>query len=558
MTHVSSKTARNGQKHKERQRKDEVIIMENQDERYIVEYDTQTGEPIYSDGSRGPRPGAQKTVQAEEIPSGTYRYTGAASNWQPEPEPQPQAQPEPEPQPQSNIYQFQDTEAIRPKKKKVKKGWTMPKVAIGAALFGVIAAGCFFGVNAGLNALTGGAGEQTETEQLEQTKVEAHTDDSKITSAGVSDVSGIVENVMPSVVGILETQTVQNMFGQQYEAQGAGSGFIVKQDNDELLVVTNAHVVADAKKINIVFCDNETAEATVKGVSSSNDIALLTVDMSKMKDSTKKEIRAATLRSSDDVKVGEMAIAIGNANGNGQSVTVGYVSAKDRTFVVGTTNSNGKTNTRPMLQTDAAINPGNSGGPLIDANGRVIGITTSKEFTATDGRDVVGMNYAIPMSDGVSIINDLMNREVLKDTEKGYLGITGETIDSAAAKQYNMPEGVYVKSISDTGAAAKAGIHQGDIITALDGTKVSQISEIKEIVNSRRIGTTIEVTLQRNTGKSYEEQKVKVTLASKDTLDGLPDETEESKDDQEKKNPYERDNQDDGGGYQIIPWGFGN
>ena len=549
--------------------------MDNQDERYIVQYDTQTGEPIYSDGSRGPRPSNKNIAPQPEAPKAetawteapqqeapqqetpkqetpvqedtTYRFSGAASNWQPEPEPQP------EPQPQSNVYQFQDVEAIRPKKKKVKKGWTMPKIALGAAMFGIIAAGCFFGVNAGLNALTGGAGESKSEETVEQTRIEAHTDDSKATSTTSTDVSAIVENVMPSVVGILETQTVQNFFGQEYDAQGAGSGFIVKQDNDELLVVTNAHVVSDAKTIQIVFCDNETVEATVKGVSSSNDIALLTVDMKKMKDSTKKAIRVATLRSSDDVKVGEMAIAIGNANGNGQSVTVGYVSAKDRTFVVGTTNSNGKSNTRPMLQTDAAINPGNSGGPLIDIKGRVIGITTSKEFSAADGRDVVGMNYAIPMSDGVSIINDLMNREVLKDTEKGYLGITGETVDATAAKQYNMPEGVYVKSISDTGAAAKAGIYQGDIITAIDGTKVSQISEIKEIVNSHRIGTTIEVTIQRNTGKSYEEKKVQVTLASKDTLDGLPEDTEKSGDTEESNNPYKEPGGDD---YQIIPWGF--
>lgn len=531
--------------------------MDNRDERYIVEYDTQTGEPIYSDGSRGARPGAtQSTYQRAESDSTIYRHTGPVSDWQPEPEPQPQ--------PESNVYRFQEAEAVRPKKKKVKNGWTMPKIAIGAALFGVIAAGCFFGVNAGLNALTGGAGESNE-ETIQQTKVEAHTDDSKVSAIGTTDVSNIVDGVMPSVVGIVETQTVQNIFGQQYEGEGAGSGFIVKQDGDELLIVTNAHVVASANKIDIVFCDNEKAEATVKGVSSSNDIALLTVDMKKMKDSTKKAIKVATLRSSDDVKVGEMAIAIGNANGDGQSVTVGYVSAKDRTFMVGTTNANGEANTRPMLQTDAAINPGNSGGPLIDIKGRVIGINTSRVFSASDGRDVVGMNYAIPMSDGVSIINDLMNREVLKDTEKGYLGITGETIDKAAGKQYNMPEGVYVKSISDTGAAAKAGIHQGDIITAIDGTKVSQISDIKEIVNSRRVGTTIEVTIQRNNGKSYDEKKIKVTLASKDTLDGLPEEEEDSDSnqnyqDQTPQNPQNPQNPDRSGGddYQIIPWGFFN
>ena len=320
-----------------------------------------------------------------------------------------------------------------------------------------------------------------------------------------------------------------------------------------------------AEEINVIFCDNKVAKAKVKGVSSTNDIAVLTVDMKDIEDSTKKQIKAATLRETDDVKVGEMAIAIGNANGSGQSVTVGYVSAKDRTFVVGGTNADGKPNTRPMLQTDAAINPGNSGGPLIDSKGRVIGITTSKEFQTTDGRDIVGMNYAIPMTDGVSIINDLMNREVLKDEEKGYLGITGQSVDSASAKQYNMPEGVYVTGISDTGAAYKAGILQGDVITKIDGRDVKQVSDIQEIVNSKRVGTTIEVTLKRNNGKEYEEKVIKVKLASKDTLDGLSEDDKKDEKEEKDDNPYQDptdqyDNQGDGfgDGSQIIPWGFGN
>ena len=494
--------------------------MENQEGRYIIEYDTQTGEPIYSDGYRGERT-----------------------------QPEYQRAPEPQPMPEGNVYRFQNAEAVRPKK--VKKGWTMPKIVLGAAMFGVIAAGCFFGVNAGLNALTGGAGESKPAEEIAQTRVEANTDNSKAVTTGAGGVTDIVNAVMPSVVGVANTTEVQDFFGQKIESKGEGSGFIVKQDGDELLVATNAHVVQNAKEIDVIFCDNESVKATVKGTSDSNDIALLTVDVKKLKESTKKAIKAATLRS-DDVEVGELAIAIGNANGSGQSVTVGYVSAKDRTFAIGTTDAEGKTNTRPMIQTDAAINPGNSGGPLIDSKGRVIGITTSREFYASDGRDIVGMNYAIPMSDVVSVINDLMNREVLQDKEKGYLGITGENIDATAAKKYRMPEGVYVKSISDTGAAAKAGINQGDIITKIDGTEVKKIEDVKEIVNSKRIGTTIEVTVQRINGKEYEEQKIKVTLASKDTLDGLPQ--DESEDESGKQD--DQNTQPSGDGYQIIPWGF--
>ena len=537
--------------------------MTDNEGREIAGYDTQTGEPIYRD---------------EKQPETSFAGNESEVNFTmkaPEPEPQPeaQAQPQPQPQPQpmpsDNVYRYQNAAAVKPVKKKEKKGWTMPKIAIAAAMFGVIAAGCFFGVNAGIRLLTGEKGPQTPPEQIGQTQIQANTDNSKATGSAATDVSGIVEGVMPSVVGITEKQTVQSYFGQQYQAESAGSGFIVKQDGDELLVVTNGHVVEKAEEINVIFCDNKVAKAKVKGVSSTNDIAVLTVDMKDIEDSTKKQIKAATLRETDDVKVGEMAIAIGNANGSGQSVTVGYVSAKDRTFVVGGTNADGKPNTRPMLQTDAAINPGNSGGPLIDSKGRVIGITTSKEFQTTDGRDIVGMSYAIPMTDGVSIINDLMNREVLKDEEKGYLGITGQSVDAASAKQYNMPEGVYVTGISDTGAAYKAGILQGDVITKIDGRDVKQVSDIQEIVNSKRVGTTIEVTLKRNNGKEYEEKVIKVKLASKDTLDGLSEDDKKDEKEEKDDNPYQDptdqyDNQGDGfgdgfgDGSQIIPWGFGN
>ncbi len=520
--------------------------MTDNEGREIAGYDTQTGEPIYRDESEPQTSGVNFTTVTPE------------PEQEPEPQQEPQynANPEPQPMPAENIYRFQNSEAVRPKKKTEKKGWTMPKIALGAAMFGVIAAGCFFGVNAGLKYLTGGPDRPSApVEQIGQTRVEANTDNSGTVSSGQpGDVSKIAEAVMPSVVGVTEKQTVQNYFGQQYQAEGAGSGFIVKQDDDELLVVTNGHVVEKADEINVVFCDNEIVKAKVKGVSSSNDIAVLTVDMKDIKDSTKEQIKAATLRSSDDVKVGEMAIAIGNSNGDGQSLTVGYVSAKDRTFVVGGTNVNGEPNTLPMIQTDAAINPGNSGGPLIDSKGRVIGITTSKQFSGSDGRDIVGMNYAIPMSDAVSIINDLMNREVLKDDEKGYLGISGQAIDSTAAKQYHMPEGVYVTAISDTGAAYKAGILQGDIITKIDGKEVKQVSAIQEIVNSKRVGTTIEVTLQRNNGKEYEEKTVKVTLSTKDTLDGLSDGDVGQQDEQQNQDG----GQPGGDGYQVIPWGFGN
>lgn len=228
-------------------------------------------------------------------------------------------------------------------------------------------------------------------------------------------VSGIVDNVMPSIVAITETSTVSSYFGQTYPTEGAGSGFIVKEDNDELLIVTNNHVVAGADSITVTFIDDTTAKATVKGTDATADLAVISVKVSDLKDETKQSIKVASLGHSEDVKVGQMAIAIGNALGYGQSVTVGYISAKDRQVEVGDDNSG--SNTMVLLQTDAAINPGNSGGALLDANGNVIGINSVK-YADTK---VEGIGYAIPMSDAIPIINELMNREVLKDEEKDIL-----------------------------------------------------------------------------------------------------------------------------------------
>ena len=322
---------------------------------------------------------------------------------------------------QDNIYRFQNVDPEATKQKKVKRekkshmGITMPRIILSAVVFGVVAAACFLGVQQISNFVFG-------RDEIAQVGSGDNSAPISITTASgvavsVNDVSGIVERVMPSIVAITEKSTQTSYFGQTYSSQGAGSGFIVKQDNDQLLIVTNIHVVADADKISITFNDNEVADATVKGTSASNDLAVLTVPLNKLKDSTKKSIRVASLGSSDNAKVGQMVIAIGNALGYGQSVTVGYLSAKDRE--VSASDSGGQSTTQILLQTDAAINPGNSGGALIDTNGNVIGINSSKYFTY-NSTNVEGMGYAIPMSSAVSIINDLMDREVLKEEEKGF------------------------------------------------------------------------------------------------------------------------------------------
>ena len=239
-----------------------------------------------------------------------------------------------------------------------------------------------------------------------------------------------------------------------------------------------------------------------------------------------------------------MVIAIGNALGYGQSVTVGYLSAKNRE--VSASDNSGKTTTQVLMQTDAAINPGNSGGALIDTNGNVIGINSSKYFSY-GSTNVEGMGYAIPMSSAVSIINDLMDREVLRDNEKGYLGITGRSISDSVSKAYGIPIGVYVAAVSDTGAAYKAGIKRGDVITKIDGTTVKTIEEVQEKVNSTKAGTTIKVTIMRSDNGSYVEKEIDVTLKGKDTLDGLEDDSTQAQPDM---------NQGYGNGdSQIVPWG---
>lgn len=454
------------------------------------------------------------------------------------------------------IYRFQNTEPD----KRDKKPSAMPKMIAGAAVFGVVAALCFAGVTALFQSFTGGSrsGNNYSIGSTQDNPVSIASG----TAVSPYDVSGIVDRVMPSIVAITEKSTEKSYFGQTYSSTGAGSGFIVKQDNDQLLIVTNNHVVEGADEISVQFIDGEVADARVKGTSPSNDLAVIMVDLDKLKDSTKKAIRVATLGSSDDAKVGQMVIAIGNALGYGQSVTVGYVSAKNRE--VSTSDGSGKSTTQILMQTDAAINPGNSGGALININGDVIGINSSK-YMSYGTTNVEGMGYAIPMSDAVSIINDLMDRQVLKDDERGYLGILGRNISDSVSKYYGIPVGVYVTSVSENGAAYKAGMKQGDVITKINGKTVKSIEAVQEIVNNTKVGTSIEVTIKRSDDGEYKEKKLTVTLKDKNTLDDLEEETKNDNNDSgyDFGNGYDYNNGNgfyNGDGYnngdsQVVPWG---
>ncbi|MDY3853985.1 MAG: trypsin-like peptidase domain-containing protein [Butyribacter sp.] len=415
-----------------------------------------------------------------------------------------------------------------PNKKKEKKPLTFGKkiavTAVCAVLFGLIAGVCFVGVNFVSQKILGTGNDSTVA-------VGSTSDSSKkatpatASAVATNDVTAITEQCMPAVVAITSTTEgtdYYDLFGQYYQGQdttSCGSGFIIGQNDKELLIATNNHVIDGAKTISVQFIDGEIYEATEKGSDSSNDLAVIAVKTSKVKKSTMNQIKIADMGDSSDVKVGEMVVAIGNALGYGQSVTVGYVSAKDREITEDSENGNTQ-NKIKAIQTDAAINPGNSGGALINMQGQVIGINSAKIADSS----VEGVGYAIPISVATPIIDELMNREVLDDDEKGYLGISGQTVTDEGSA-YNLPYGVYVKEVAEGGAADKAGIKPNDIITAVNKMEVTTIQSLQEKVNSYKKGTKVEITLKRSDNGKYVEKKVTVTLQGSESLDDLSDDT---------------------------------
>lgn len=405
-----------------------------------------------------------------------------------------------------------------------------------AAVFGLVAGVCFQSVRyvsdqflpsqssqTKLRTTTQGSGSaNTSSTASPDAKEETDENQAVATQVGVMDVSGITEQTMPAIVAITSTTKGANyydLFGREYEGQestGAGSGFIIAQNDNELLIATNNHVIEDAKTISVQFFDGEIYEATIKGTDSANDLAVIAVAAKSIKEETMNKIAIADLGSSDDLKVGEMVIAIGNALGYGQSVTVGYVSAKDREISASEGTGSGSANTIKAIQTDAAINPGNSGGALINMRGEVIGINSAKIASST----VEGIGYAIPISVANPIIEELMNKEKLSDEDKGYLGISGKTVTDAATA-FNIPNGVQVQEVSKGGAADKAGIQVGDIITSINNMEVRSIESLSEKANSYKKGTEVEIKVQRSNNGVYEEKTFKVTLQGSSSLDGL-------------------------------------
>ena len=410
--------------------------------------------------------------------------------------------PNPEDFDHNNIFDEQPKQE-KPKKPKKK----MPKWAgvVGLALvFGIVASAAFQASNVVFDRVTG-----NDTKTVKQSSTSGNSQLTQTASTVTSDVSQIVESAMPSIVSItnMSVQEVQNFFGQtqQEESTSLGSGIIIDQSDSELLIVTNNHVVEGADTLTVTFVDNESVEANIKGTDSARDLAVVAVPVDSIKDSTMEEISIASLGDSDELQVGEPAIAIGNALGYGQSVTTGIISATDREL----DGFDGK-----LIQTDAAINPGNSGGALLNANGQVVGINTAKINSSV----AEGMGYAIPISDASDIITSLMNQETktkVSEEEQGYLGITGVDVSDDSSEMYNMPTGVYIREVSKGSGAEQAGLAQGNIITAINGTTVDSMSTLKEQLTYYKVGETVELTVQvaANDG-SYQEQTVSVTLGT--------------------------------------------
>ena len=403
-----------------------------------------------------------------------------------------------------------------------KNSWARKAAGITAAavLFGTVAGGVMTGVNyvgarlTGLADITATAPAETEgttTAQVPETSAASNNGSTTAVST-VTDVSSIAEKAMPSLVAINDTMTVEqnNFFGmpQTYQAQSSGSGIIVGQNDTELLIATNNHVVSGATDMKVTFTDSTQIAAAVKGTDSATDLAIIAVKLSDIPSDTMSKIKVATLGDSDNVKVGQQVIAIGNALGYGQSLTVGYISALDREI----TDENGIQHT--YIQTDAAINPGNSGGALLDLNGNVIGINAAKNAST----EVEGMGFAIPISKAQEILNNLMTkktREAVDESAQGYLGIQGTNIDANASKEYGMPVGIYVYKIVEGGAAANSDLKEKDIITKFDGQSVTNMEELKQMLTYYEGGSTVSLTVQSLVNGSYVEHEVRITLGTK-------------------------------------------
>lgn len=380
------------------------------------------------------------------------------------------------------------------------------KVAVYAAVFGLVGGVTFEGVNYTANRLTGNTA--VESTAAPDNKVKTTTTSTSSSDSSSDGVSSVAANVLPSIVAIDVTvqEESQDVFGRSYsqEASGSGSGIIVAQDNGKLYIATNNHVVQNATSVSVKFNDDSVYKASVKGTDSDSDLAVVELSMKDLSSDTKNNIKVASLGDSTKVKIGQQAVAIGNALGYGTSVTVGYISAVDREVASEDVNMK-------LLQTDAAINPGNSGGALVDDEGKVIGINSAK-YSDTS---VEGMGFAIPISTAVPIINDIIDAQQVSENQQAYLGIRGTDVSEEISQYYNMPSGIYIGKVTKDSPAGKAGIKTGDIIVKFNGNETTTMDGLQDRLGRCKAGDTVEVVVKRANNGEYKEVTLKVKLGKK-------------------------------------------
>ena len=419
----------------------------------------------------------------------------------------------------SEGYYNNDIERQTEKKITEKKGMTTGRkwaslIAM-ALVFGLVAGGTMFGVNTAAEHLTGR--DKAQIGQTQTTSADASSDTS---GSGQGTVSEVAANAMPSLVTIstMTVEEMRNFFGgtQQYEVEGAGTGVIVGENDTELLIATNYHVVEGATSLSVGFVDEQSAEAQVKGTDVDNDLAVVSVKLSDIPDDTMDQIKIATIGDSDELQLGDQVVAIGNALGYGQSVTSGYVSALDRDLTL--TYEDGTTITSTgLIQTDAAINSGNSGGALLNMNGELIGINEAKSSSTSSGASVDNVGFAIPIDKAQSSLQEMMNqetREKVDEDQASYLGIQGSDVSAEVSELYGVPSGVVVEEVGENGPAAEAGMQKGDIITGFDGRTISSMEQLQPTLEYYAAGEEVDVTDQRTDNGAYQEQTLTITLVS--------------------------------------------
>lgn len=406
-------------------------------------------------------------------------------------------------------------------KKKNGMGKSLLKAIVIALCFGLVAGSTMVGVNYAGGKLLGSSSAASKNDKESTIKSTAPVVNNSGASTVTSDVSKVVTSVMPAMVSIniKSTATYNDPYssffgfgfgfgggnGYEYETESSGSGIIISENEKELLIVTNNHVVEGANEISVCFADEKTSSATIKGTDPDYDLAVISVKLSDISEETKGNIAIATLGDSETLQLGQPAIAIGNALGYGQSVTVGYISALEREVQM-------TDKTMTLIQTDAAINPGNSGGALIDTHGSVIGINSAK-YSDTN---VEGMGYAIPISDASPIIDGLINQSSISKSEQAYLGILGNDVTDSYSQAFGLPTGVYVSKVNNSSPAEKAGIQAGDIIVEFDGAPLSTMDSLQSRIKSHKAGDEVEVKLKRQQRNGdYKDVTLTVVLEAK-------------------------------------------